>query len=118
MNAVNDTLSARRVQQIHESRKPFDSSEFLGALAKNACVYDDQYKAYVVWILSIIQIWYPSFLGVDAIIFNVMFWFNQDFAEEVSGEKARKLAIHKSLAGDDEDDGGKGKKKDAKKKKK
>jgi SpoVK/Ycf46/Vps4 family AAA+-type ATPase len=88
--AVSTTLTARRVQLIQEGRRPLDTSEFLTALSKATCVYDDQHRAL------------------------------QLFTEEISGEKARKAAIAKAAAGDAEEGDGKKKekKKDGKKKKK
>lgn len=84
-NAVNSTLTGRRVQQIQESKKPVDTTEFLSALSKATCVYDDQYRAFVA------------------------------FTEEVSGEAKRRRAIAKAAAGDGGDDGDKKKKKGDKK---
>ena len=73
---MSATLTARRVQQIQEGRRPLDTSEFLTALSKATCVYDDQHRALLA------------------------------FTEEISGEKARKAAIKKAAAGGDDDDGG------------
>ena len=42
--AVNTSLSARRVQQILEGKRALECSEFLTALSKTKCVYDDEYK--------------------------------------------------------------------------
>ena len=91
LQAVSATLTARRVQQIQEGRRPLDTSEFLTALSKATCVYDDQHRALLA------------------------------FTEEIRGVKARKAAIKKAAAGGDDDDGGgkkDKKKKDGGKKKK
>lgn len=42
--AVNSSLTARRIQQISEGKRHIESSEFLSALSKTKCFYDDEYK--------------------------------------------------------------------------
>ncbi len=69
VEAVNDTLSTRRVQQIQEAKKAVESTEFLASISKCKCMYDDEYR---------------DFLG---------------FTEEITGEKARKAAIKAALEG-------------------